>query len=96
MLKIYFPTLDNEEDDEEEEKQKVLTSEYDLPDIPNKLKTYRAHYTKDNGKISWIAKGIKYTKKNILELEEKGNKFLVEANKLLNDKNKKLKKKTYS
>jgi len=84
---------DESQEDDEEENEDITTSEYELPEIPNKLKTYRAHYTKENGKICWIAKGVKYSKKEIDELKEKGNLFLLEANKLLKDKNNKLLKK---
>ncbi len=81
---------DEHQGDDEEENEDIITSEYELPEIPNKLKTYRAHSDKENGKICWIAKGVKYSKKEVDELKEKGNLFLLEANKLLKDKNKKI------
>ena len=61
-----------------------------MPEIPNKLKAYKAKVVKENGKIYWKAKGTKYYKDDIIKLEEKGNLFLVECEKLLKDKTKKI------
>ena len=43
------------EEDDEDENDDVLTSKYKLPEIPNKLKAYRAR-EKENDKIYWVAK----------------------------------------
>ena len=83
----------NDGEDEIEDEDDSLTSEYDLPEIPSKLKTYRASSTKNNNKISWIAKGIKYSKKDIEELESKAKLYLKEAKKLIDNKEKKIPKK---
>ena len=65
--------IDNEnfgDDEDDDEKDDVLTSKYKLPEIPNKLKAYRARVTNENNKVSWIAKGVKYTKEDIQRYDE--------------------------
>ena len=81
------------EEDDEDENDDVLTSKYKLPEIPNKLKAYRARVKKENDKIYWVAKGVKYKKEDIARYEEQGELFLKEANKLLNERKDKLPKK---
>mgnify|MGYP001183141321 FL=1 len=81
------------DEDDEDENDDVLTSKYKLPEIPNKLKAYRARVKKENEKIYWVAKGVKYKKEDIARYEEQGELFLKEANKLLNEKKDKLPKK---
>ena len=88
--------IDNEnfgDDEDDDEKDDVLTSKYKLPEIPNKLKAYRARVTNENNKVSWIAKGVKYTKEDIQRYDEQADLFIKEAKKLLEDKNNKLEKK---
>lgn len=81
------------DDEDEEEKENILTSKYKLPEIPNKLKAYRARVKKENERIYWVIKGVKYKKEDITRYEEQGNFFLQEANKLINEKKDKLPKK---
>jgi len=88
--------IDNEnfgDDEDDDEKDDVLTSKYKLPEIPNKLKAYRARVTHENNKVSWIAKGVKYKKEDIQRYDEQADLFIKEAKKLLEDKNNKLEKK---
>ena len=81
------------DEEDEEEPEDILSSKYKLPEIPNKLKAYRARVKKENEKIFWFAKGVKYKKEDIVRYEEQGNLFIEEANKLLNEKKNKLPKK---
>jgi len=85
---------DNHGDDEDnEEKDDLLSSKYKLPEIPKKIKAYKAEVKKENGQISWIAKGVEYKKEDIEKFEDQGNIFIKEVNKLLNDNKEKLPKK---
>lgn len=77
---------------EENEIEEKITSKWKLPDIPGKLKAYKAE-TFANGKAGWKAVGIKYTKEEIDEREKQAKEFISQAKKLLKEKPKGLKAK---
>ena len=81
------------ENDDDEGTDDLITSKYKLPNIPNKLKAYRNRISKKDGKISWIAKGVKYSESDVVKLEEQATLYLQKANELLENPNKKLPKK---
>ena len=77
---------------EDDDERRCAHIKYKLPEIPNKLKAYRARVTNENNKVM-IAKGVKYKKEDIQRYDEQADLFIKEAKKLLEDKNNKLEKK---
>jgi len=69
------------DDDEEEDILKIK-----LPPIPKKLKAYKAHVVRDSKSVGWKAKGIKYSKQKIDELDKVADEYLKAAEEVLKSK----------